>query len=70
MKIETLRNSSATIRIPNILKEDRAFFIKQIVNAANENDYNELVEKIYKHGYEDGYYKGRKYGKIIKLVNI
>lgn len=49
--------------------EDTGYFVRKLSVATGAEDHREIIQSIYKHGFEDGYQRGRKYGKIIKLVN-
>lgn len=55
---------------PNMGKEDTAYFANKFKKASNAEAYFGVIQELYKHGYEDGYGKGCKYGKVIKLVNM
>lgn len=55
---------------PNMCKEDTAHFAAKFEKASNADAYFEVMQDLYRHGYEDGYSRGRKYGKVIKLVSI
>lgn len=58
------------IDAPNMGKEDAAYFADKFEKAVNADACYEVMQSLYKHGYEDGYNRGRKYGKVIKLVSI
>ena len=55
--------------MPSMGSEDTSYFVRKI-SAAGVEGYRDIVQSIYKHGYEDGYNRGRKSGKVIKLVTI
>lgn len=51
-------------------REDVHYFAKQLAKTTTDEERLALIDKIYTHGFEDGYTDGRKNGKVTKLVML
>jgi hypothetical protein len=55
---------------PKLGSEDTSYFVRKLSGDLSAESHREIIQSIYKHGFEDGYQRGCKHGKIIKLVNM
>lgn len=51
-------------------REDVHYFAKQLDKVVTEQERLAVIDRIYTHGFEDGYTDGRKNGKVTKLVML